>query len=367
MMSDQSPSLVQFQVKTIQWSDYEHKTPILLQDANGPCPLIALVNTLLLQNEIDIRNHQLELVEDTNHKRIAAIGTLKLLLTTHTGRYISLTQLLGQLGDILLELNSKHDEASLDQLLNSLPLLHTGLTVNPNIINGQFPVNDLSSVLFTKFGLTFKHGWIFDETDSQDALYKILSELETFDKIQDFLLAEGESESDKDLVRKWLETNQTQLTKKGLKTLDYTLKSDDFIIFFRNNHFSTLLKRSDDDFYLLITDDAFRSNNQKIVWQSLISVSGKDDIFFTGDFLPVFEDEVLGEESDENILLAKQLQEEEDQAMAEDLQKRYNKRQAPAKNENETTEKAKETGTNGKKTKEAGDKKEKKKRDCIIT
>lgn len=371
-----SPDQVQFQVKKIQWSDYEHETPILLQDANGPCPLIALVNTLLLQNEIDIRNHQLGLVPDANTKRIDTIGTLKLLLQTHSGKYIGLTKVLGQLGDILLELNNnsgeEDEELSLHKLLNSLPLLHTGLTVNPNIINGEFPENDLSSILFRKFGLNFKHGWIFDDTDSLeysdfDGLADILNNLQTFDKIQDFLLIEADGDTklqnDKQLITKWLELNQTQLTKNGLTKLDYTLQTDDFIIFFRNNHFSTLFKRNDNDFYLLITDDAFRSSsNQKIVWQSLISVSGKDDLFFTGDFIPVFGDETfdIGGASDENVLLAKQLQEEDDQALAKELQQRYNKKPEKSKAKDKL-KKSKE------KTDDDDKKKEKKKRDCIIT
>ena len=48
---------VQFPIKLINWSlDPQNQTiittPILLQEINGPCPLIALCNTLLLNNDI---------------------------------------------------------------------------------------------------------------------------------------------------------------------------------------------------------------------------------------------------------------------------------------------------------------------------
>ena len=39
-----------YEIKVIEWSESKDRIPILLQDKNGPCPLIALVNTLVLRN-----------------------------------------------------------------------------------------------------------------------------------------------------------------------------------------------------------------------------------------------------------------------------------------------------------------------------
>lgn len=117
------------------------------------------------------------------------------------------------------------------------------------------------------------------------------------------------------VLRAWLNKNSTQLTSYGLASLRDQCNPGEFLILFRNNHFNTLYKRSDQDLYLLITDSLLQ---RQIVWQSLNSISGRDDLFFDGDFVPFFESEEL-----QDYLLTKNLQEQEDAKMAKELQKRY--------------------------------------------
>lgn len=345
-------------VKLIRWSEYEHETPILLQDINGPCPLIALVNTLLLKYELKLRNQNLnidQVDEETSiyirqSKKFESMANLKKLLLNHVNGFIDLDKILSQLGDLLLIFNETNiddetDDLSLDVLLESLPLLHTGLSVNPNLITGDFSSSDLSTRLFKKFDLIFKHGWCIDHVQSEASTFipnkstGLFETLQTFDQIQDLLLNEDEDTKDDRLIlSEWLQNNKTQLTKIGLSKLNDELQKDDFIIFFRNNHFNTLYKRKDNEFYLLITDCSFnfKSSKKQVVWQSLISVSGSDDLFFTGDFTPILGDSLDDDSSSFNVdhidrsnvsdsdyLLIKQLQEEEDQAMAKQLQNQF--------------------------------------------
>lgn len=347
-----------FQIKVVTWSEYEHQTPILLQDLNGPCPLIALVNTLLLKNEIDVRNETLNPIQDVyqadRQRKFDGINNLKLLLLkyhSNTGS-IELNKLLSQLGDVLLVmLEVRHSDVStydLDKLLQSLPLLHTGLSVNPNIVNGEFPLEDLSTTLFELFNLKLRHGWYFYPSNDllpnypnptvnrNVSLDGIFHELQTFDRIQDFLLYEPndiqedlriEIQDKQNRIKVWLDNNLTQLTDAGMKNLNSTLQPEEFIVFFRNNHFSTLYKKDENDFYSLLTDASFDRSNKsykKIVWQSFISVSGKDDLFFTGDFVPVLGDDD-STDHDNDYFLIKQLQEEEDEAIAKQMQQRYKK------------------------------------------
>lgn len=371
--SGNSESSGSFQIKVIVWSEYEHQTPILLQDLNGPCPLIALVNTLLLKNEIDLRNQAFNLVEGQDQygwqRKYDGINNLKkLLLDEHSNTgSIQLDKLLSQLGDVLLVMlearNNDFSREHLDNLLKSLPLLHTGLSVNPNLINGSFPSGDLSTTLFELFDLKLRHGWIFNsitegnagpatDPDRDILLASVLRELQTFDEIQDFLLYDhhdgtlnGKNEEiyEKQLVlQNWLENNATQLTDYGMKNLDEVLEPEEFVVFFRNNHFSTLYKKDHNDFYTLLTDSSFQksdSSHKKIVWQSFISVSGNEDLFFTGDFLPVLGDEDSASQ-DQNYLLIKQLQEEEDEALAKRMQQQY------MKNNDKRTELARKSSQN---------------------
>ena len=81
---------------------------------------------------------------------------------------------------------------------------------------------------------------------------------------------------------------------------------------------------------MLVTDSSFQSKSGKLVWQSLNSVSGDGDIFFTGDFMPVLDiDQDIGHQGetfDSDMMLLRQLQEEEDEAMARKMQEKYEKR-----------------------------------------
>lgn len=326
----ESTETVRFAVKVVSWSEYLHQTPVLLQDQNGPCPLIALVNTLLLQSEVEARNHTLHgnTGNGSVDRKLLAVNGLRDLLQQNVSGFVDLHSLLARLGDVLLVFYDIYKPSvPLELLLESLPSLHTGLSVDPNIVTGAFS-EDLSGTFFSVFGLRLQHGWVFDEKESSgdwengeyDDLRILIKELQTFDRIQDFLLqdaAPGTTEK-KLLLEKWLELHRTQLTETGLYRLNSAVHLDDFVVFFRNNHFSTLYKRDIEDFYLLVTDTSFST---KVVWQSINSVSGRDELFFSGDFVPVVEND--GESGDYE--LSKQLQEEEDQTLARQLQQRYDK------------------------------------------
>ncbi|EMG47121.1 hypothetical protein SBY92_000763 [Candida maltosa Xu316] len=399
---------VQFPVKLVDWTlaNKSLSTPILLQEKNGPCPLIALCNSLLLNNDFQNEN-QLVSYEDSHPKSttVEAVFNFKQKLVNkyHNEGCISLQEILEYLGDLLLifvDSKPKMNAVNIDEMLVNLPKLHTGLNVNPLLNSNNFQ-RELGTELFEIFGLKFKHGWVIDpaldntdwNVDEYHDVVCLINQLENFDAVQDYLLQDDTSEeiaANKQLIMRWLNLNQTQLTEQGITSLNQDLNENEFIIFFRNNHFSTLFKKSDQEFYALLTDSSFvaKANNtkfSKIIWQSLNSISGNEDLFFTGDFMPILDiDQDLPghEESGSDYLLLKQLQEEEDEKMAQRLQKNYNKRESkPSTATSNTPPKSK--SDNGKKkslpttpapaatpadNKNKDDKKKKKKLvDCIIT
>lgn len=318
---------ISFPVKRICWSQYEHETPILLQEANGPCPLIALVNTLLLQNDVHKLEAELNPKSNSNNvdsKHIESVAKVRLLLNRNLDLRVALSEVLACLGDVLLDIYRDEDSSVVNKLLESLPLLHTGLSVDPNLYEGGFAQGDLGQQMFEAFGLVFVHGWLWDP--SENVHEEHFRKLATFDRIQDFLLNPKEDPVVKADLHQWLDRHSTQLTAHGLKVLDARLEAGSLAVFFRNNHFLTIYKAHEHDFYLLITDSSLASN--KCVWQSIISVLGKDDLFFTGDFVPLLENsELVPFVLHEDLELVRQLQEEEDAAMAQRMQKRYDDRQ----------------------------------------
>lgn len=339
-------SSIEFSIRVITWSEYELSTPILLQEENGPCPLIALVNTLLLETETTNRNNQLN--DKENNETVNEALSFKRYLAGRST--ITLDDLLSRVGHLLIKFNENKIGYDLTKLLENLPLLHTGLSVNPNLTDGTFE-QDLSVDLFSIFDLKFAHGWVIEPETNL-----VISDLKFFDCIQDYLITTDDKE-----VKSWLNENSSQLTTYGRNLLN-KFGNDEFIVFFRNNHFNTLYKKDNNEFYLLLTDSSF-NRNTKIVWQSLISVNGTDDLFFAGDFTPVLEEvsndlQNLAIE-DENLKLMKQLQEEDDETYAKNLQKSYNKRQPPVKEELKIND-------NGKKKAKESKAKKNKKSNCVI-
>ncbi|EGW32937.1 uncharacterized protein SPAPADRAFT_60278 [Spathaspora passalidarum NRRL Y-27907] len=394
------PDSVKFNIKLVKWSlDYDSSdsndlisTPIVLQDKNGPCPLIALINTLMLSNDLNLSRSD---YIPSNQAKSDAILHFKSVLLQHESVAIELDLLLKHLGDLLLEFTQDNKSGlrfEIDQLLNSLPLLHTGLTVNPNLINGEFNPEDLSTSLFTVFDLKFRHGWVINQIDNENIewneeaapqegsssshadnyaqVVELFNELQTFDRIQDYLLLDSTKDPklahNQTLIHKWLDLNRTQLTRIGLDKLNLCLVNEQFVVLFRNNHFSTMFKKSDKEFYVLITDTSFQTSksSSKIIWQSLNSISGNDDLFFTGDFLPVLNvDQEPQEQYDTDYLLTKQLQEEEDEALAKRMQQSYDKKLV--KSENQAKEQKTPTPAPKPIAKDAP-KKKKKKSVCVI-
>lgn len=352
-----------FKIKPILWSEYDHHALVLLQDENGPCALIALVNTVILKHQIESRKvafgelHRNELQE----RRARAIESLQARLGRLEAekKSISLNSLLESLGEVLLELfeNEQYPEYDVDRLVSSLPLLHTGLTVDPILTDITFPKSDLASVLFGIFSLSFKHGWCLDPNEDPEA-FSFFSQYPTFDRAQDCFIQNPQAYSH---AQEWLAANRSQLTSFGLRKIDSVMEDDELAVFFRNNHFSTLYKKGPGEFYLLVTDEAFNSH-RRIVWQSLNSVSGKDELFFTGDFVPVFLDDSTDHgatDMSDDYLLMKQLQEEDDMRMARNIQKLYNKPTVKPEKE------GKEAKTS-KPQEKSQEKKKKKKTDCVV-
>lgn len=364
-MSNSEITAIAFPVKTIRWSQYEQTTPIVLQDENGPCPLIALVNTLLLASDIQARTIEIEQdptpqegtssAPRTNVRKEGA-DRIRELLMEHTGDRVKLSKLLSLLGDILLDMAGL-DTHVVHKLLENLPLLHTGLDVNPNLVTGKFQPEDLASQIFDAFGLNFVHGWVW-EPQPGSPVNQVFEQLQTFEGLQNFFCDDdSEDYHQQKEVEYWLQENSSQLTDYGLRNLDREVNADLVAIFFRNNHFSTLYKGLSDDSYLLVTDTAF-TKLSRYVWQSLNSVSGNGDLFFTGDFVPVVEgDDYNASDDDENLRVAQLLQEEEDAAMAKRMQKNIDSKR---KSHSKAVPKVEEQATKGEQSKK------KKKMNCTI-
>ncbi|TVY58506.1 Ubiquitin carboxyl-terminal hydrolase MIY1, partial [Lachnellula suecica] len=301
-----------YEIKKITWHDVTAASnprisPILVQNANGPCPLLALVNALTLSTPANVET---ALVETLRSREQVSLG---LLLDAVIDELMS-----DRRGGTVQELPDVTD------LYSFLMALHTGMNVNPRFIPtaASSSPNDLRKSmshvhpsdregsmsgtfedtremkLYSTFSLPLIHGWL-PERDSpaytslarsaksyEDAQNLMFREEELEDKIVQEGLSFEEQSTLEDIltIKAFLHNNATQLTPFGLETITASLAPGAVAILFRNDHFSTLYRHPDTLQLLQLVTDMGYAGHEEVVWESLIDVTGENAEFFSGDF-----------------------------------------------------------------------------------
>ncbi|KAF1850905.1 uncharacterized protein K460DRAFT_361660 [Cucurbitaria berberidis CBS 394.84] len=292
-----------YQIKHIRWHDYNKNgirtSPILTQNLNGPCPLLALVNALVLSTPAGIET---ALVETLRTRETVSLG---LLLDAVFDELMS-----GRRGDAAQAL------PDVSELYKFLLALHTGLNVNPLFVPDRDAVvgntsltnraggfeNTQDMKLYRTFDIPLMHGWLPEEgSEAYTAFNRVAKSYETSQYVQfqeeelDAKLQSGEPLNadeqqmftDIHAIKEFLSRWPTQLTDHGLKVMRETLQHGQVAILFRNDHFSTLCKDPRTGRLLTLVTDQGYSTHDEIVWESLTDVNGQGSQLFSGDFRSV--------------------------------------------------------------------------------
>ncbi|KAI6345297.1 hypothetical protein MCOR25_011040 [Pyricularia grisea] len=303
-----------YQIKNINWYDANasknpRTSPILVQNANGPCPLLALVNALSLTTPAD--------------SQTALTDTLR------SREQISLTFLLDAVFDELMSPRRLSEDSALPdvtELYDFLKGLHTGMNVNPrflptdevimafkrtslthvhpsqrsdNMVPGTF--EDTKEMrLYSIFAIPLIHGWLPSQDEEAYAAFK--RRAGSYEDAQNLLFREEELEdrltnSDRGLteeeqglyqdiitIKGFLDSSATQLTRYGLEVITEAMKPGSVAILFRNDHFSTLYRHPQTLEILTLVTDAGYAGHAEVVWESLVDTTGERAEFFSGDF-----------------------------------------------------------------------------------
>lgn len=249
-------------VKWITWK--EKKTPIITQSENGPCPLLAIMNTLFLRWKAKLPA-QTEVV--TTEDLMAHLGECVLSVTPR------------QKTDGM-ELNFQQN---MSDAMAVLPKLSTGLDVNVRFTGVTDFEYTPECIVFDLLDIPLYHGWLVDpQSPEMVAAVGKLSYNQLVEKIIDYKHSAESSRVSEGLVaEQFLESTATQLSYHGLCELNATAREGEISVFFRNNHFSTMIKHKG-HLYLLVTDQGFLQE-ESVVWESLHNVEG-DGNFCDSDF-----------------------------------------------------------------------------------
>lgn len=301
-----------YEIKKVSWHDNNAAqnpriSPILVQNANGPCPLLALVNALTLSTPAEVET---ALVDTLRSREQVSLG---LLLDAVIDELIS-----GRRRDATQEL------PDVSELYYFLITLHTGMNVNPRFFplpptqTSSDPRNSMSHVhpaereeslpgtfentremsLYSTFCVPLIHGWLpsLDSAEYvslkrsapsyEDAQNLMFHEEVLEDKLRREGLSFEEQATLEDIstIKAFFTTAATQLTTHGLETITTSLAPGAVAILFRNDHFSTLYRHPNTLQILQLVTDMGYSGHEEVVWESLVDVNGENAEFFSGDF-----------------------------------------------------------------------------------
>ena len=244
-----------YHLKWIPWNS--DKIPIVMQSINGPCPLIATMNVLLLREKVKL---------PTMLEQITASQLL-----TYIGECImdSVPADLENDENALLNL-----EQNIHDAMEILPKLKTGLDVNIRFTGITDFECTPECIIFDLLRIPLYHGWLVDPN-----LIELNNAIGTqsYNQLVDNIITNKSSQdpevSTKILIaEEFLERTASQLTLHGLRELKARIKDNEIGILFRNNHFLTLFKR-ENEIYTLVTDHGYLTEDN-IIWETLDNIEG---------------------------------------------------------------------------------------------
>ena len=314
-----------YQIKHFNWFDYSsrklRRSSMLTQNKNGPCPLLALVNALILGATDE---SQAALDEALRTREQVSLG---LIIETLMDEMLS--RGFDTVGELMPDV---------DDLNQFLMRLRTGMNANPRFVPQSSPPPNLMDAddsminspqhqraspslgtfestadmkLYGAFQVPLIHGWLPES--GSDAAKAFARSAPTYEDAQALQFGEEEleytlthrglSESEQNMfqditsIKNFLKSYPTQLTPTGLETVQDSIASGSFAIMFRNDHFSTIYKHPESGQLFTLITDAGYAERDEIIWESLVDISGNQNEFFSGDFMPVSHHDAVDESS----------------------------------------------------------------------
>ncbi|KAI9334679.1 hypothetical protein DFJ73DRAFT_852722 [Zopfochytrium polystomum] len=273
----------EYRLKRIDWArpgKQPMEVNIITQNENGPCPLLALCNVLLLRGDISI---SLDRSFVTYQHLVDLLGDYLL------NRNVTPSNVHGANAEAVLNLSQ-----NMQDVMDLFPSLQTGLDVNVHF-DSPFAFEVTPSLLiFDLFGITLCHGWTVDPQDSET--HRVVAQkLKSYNKVVESAISAdlpsttSSTEGARDALHEglvsqtFLNTTASQLTYHGINSMVESLPRSSLSVLFRNNHFCTLFAHPTFGLLTLVTDQGLASASRSVVWETLSNVEG-DSTFVDGLF-----------------------------------------------------------------------------------
>eukprot|EP01105_Mastigella_eilhardi_P026389 TRINITY_DN7602_c0_g1_i1.p1 TRINITY_DN7602_c0_g1~~TRINITY_DN7602_c0_g1_i1.p1 ORF type:complete len:433 (+),score=148.42 TRINITY_DN7602_c0_g1_i1:30-1301(+) len=255
-----------FHVKRVEHvlpGSFEQRTHLVLQNENGPCPLLALTNALLARGDITL----------SPKEGISLIVTQQEILNKLSDRMLQVASSAANQEEAVMEVSA---------LVPDIAKLNSGLDINVgfNGIEDYEPVGAVN--VFRLCGVRLMHGWVADSAQREVLGGMRYNELISWALAHDDA-AEASVREHATKARAFLDETRSQLTQTGLAQLRAGVREGEVVVLFRNNHFATITRRQG-ALYSMVTDVGYE-RERNIVWELLSDVRGARSEFFNGEFI----------------------------------------------------------------------------------
>lgn len=140
-----------YQIKSIRYQNSPRK--ILLQNINGPCPLLAAANALLLRGVITLSSECIRNGVASTDDVVNMLANRALLRSQQQSSSKSSNQ------------QGNNHEYHLNEVLSILPQLQHGMDVNPQFTSPQSIEYTHNLAALDLLGVELVHGWVLDPQD----------------------------------------------------------------------------------------------------------------------------------------------------------------------------------------------------------
>lgn len=159
-----------YRVKNVQVEGKD--VSIVLQNENGPCPLLAIANVLLLREELKLEPHTVNL----SHERLVSMVA-------------------GNLLDRYKGVDDGNVQRNVHDAISVLPDIAKGLDVNVRFRDVKDFEFTKESAIFDLFGIDLVHGWLVDKKDMP--LYEYIGS-KSYNQLVEEIIASGIHERNED-------------------------------------------------------------------------------------------------------------------------------------------------------------------------
>ena len=150
-----------YQIKTIRYQSNARK--ILLQNINGPCPLLAAANALLLRGVITLSSECIRNGVASTDDVVNMLAN-RALIRSQQQQSSSSTSTDDNTNNNTNN-HQNHEEYHLNEVLSLLPTLQHGMDVNPQFTSPQSIEYTNNLATFDLLGVELVHGWVVDPQD----------------------------------------------------------------------------------------------------------------------------------------------------------------------------------------------------------